>query len=523
MVMVTNPSLREIEQIDPAAAKTIRLRAMAEAELRERYGKTFRGFIQQVKPDYNFYLFNQRIIRALERVESGDLKRLMIFVPPRFGKSQLASRLFPAYYLFRNPQAQVGLCSYSAELAYSLSRDARDFYEKTGRKLSEDASSVKEWHTNLGGIFWSSGVGGSQTGKGFNVGIIDDPVKNWEEALSPQIQDSQWDWYRSTFYTRQAPNAAIIVIQTRWSENDLSGRLLRSEEYAEENWHIINFQARRDTKNSIKIPKSCTTEEDWRKDGEVLEPRMFSEKQMRNIQNLTETGTRVWQALYQQNPIAEEGVIWKKQWFDGCEYDDTTNVRITNVGYDWDTAYTQDEENAAHAYVKAGIGNDGNIYVSDIDFRWVEFPEFLDWVERHKGFPHFIEKKASGKSAVPMLKKMGIYAQEIAVTGGDKVSRTIIASPLVERGKVKIHRNIISKLLYDERQGILKFPNGTHKDLNDAFVQMLNRLRPFTKTVQVQEDAPKTMDEYMQREFEKMHAEFEKSVSGGGGQQWHQL
>jgi hypothetical protein len=516
---MANESLsQKINNLSPREIEDIRYQALAEKTLRDRYGASFKQFIKEINPDYNFYRFNEKIIDALDKVERGELKRLMIFCPPRMGKSELASRLFPAYFLFKNPTKHFGLCSYSSDLAYSLSRNARDNYEKTGRHLSEDASSVKEWHTDTGGVFWSSGVGGSQTGKGFSCGLIDDYCKNWEEALSTTVQESQWDWYISTFFTRKAPLAALIVIATRWSENDLAGRILRSEAYAEQNWHIINFQAVREKNNVVKIPKSCVMEPDWRKEGEVIEPKMFSAKEVKDIRNLTETGTRVWQSLYQQNPVAEEGVIWKKKWFDGNEYDDTSKVNIVNVGYDWDTAYTEDEKNAAHAFVKAGVGDDGNIYVMDIDFKWVEFPEFIEWAERLPKFPHYVERKASGKSAVPMLSKVGLRAIEVPVFGGDKVSRSIIASPMVEKGKVKIHRSIMTRLLYDDRQGILKFPNGTHKDLNDAFVQMLNRLKPFTKSAEVKKPEYNSMDEYMQAEFSKIQDTFMKPKSIG----WHQ-
>lgn len=524
--------------------------------------------------------------------------------------SETASRKFPAHYLFKNPSHHVGLTSYSAELAYTLSRDARNNYEHTGRTLSDDASAVKEWHTDQGGRFWSAGVGGSITGKGFhcfigstkiltvtgqkeikdvkegdvvlsynhinnkfeysrvlatnskisnkiiyvnlyenggflctedhliydatkdeyilasqltnsskllsstnktfnvcgvfrcnfvdtvfdiqvednhnffannylvhNCGIIDDPIKNQEEAYSDKVRESVWDWYRTTFYTRQEPNAAIIIVQTRWHADDLSGRLLQQEKEIPENWHIVNFQAIKDIESSIKIPETCTVEPDWREDGQALCPERYDEKKLFMMRK--SAGEEIWGALYQQNPIIASGMIWKREWFDKIVYDEEPE-NLQNVGYDWDTAETENEKNAAYAFVKAGVNPvDGLIYVSEIDFKWLDFADYINWM-MDMGGVHFIEGKSSGKSAVSMMNKVGMYAYEVPVKGGDKVARARIASPMVERGKVKIKRNILRRLLYDDRQGLIKFPLGSHKDLNDAFVQMLNRLSPYT-------------------------------------------
>ena len=480
--------------------------AMVELELRTRYGTSFKEFIKNVNPDYQFYRHNELLVDVLDRVAEGKLKRVMIWMPPRFGKSETASRMFPAYYMFRNPKYHYGLCSYSAELAYSLSRKARENYEQTGRVLSEEAASVKEWHTEMDGVFWSAGVGGSITGRGFHCGGIDDPLKDWEEAYSQLIRDKQWDWYRSTFYTSREPNAAIVIVQTRWHEDDLCGRLLRQESESPEHWHIVNFEAIK-TDDPVRIPSTCTLEKDWRKVGQPLCPERYSLKELEKTRRAI--GETAWRSLYQQRPVAEDGIIWKKAWFEGKTFEKLP-VEIVNEAYDWDTAQTMKEGNAASAYVKGGVGSDGNIYVTDLDFKWLEFPEFVNWAKEKKDRPHYIEQKSSGQSLVQSLRKAGMYAQEVKVFGGDKVARTKVATPIVERGKVFIHKNIITRLLYDDRQGILKFPNGTHADLNDAFVQMLNRLRPFTKMVeQVQRKKYESYDDYMDKEvFSKIHEQF---------------
>lgn len=506
----------ELSDLPEAEVNAIRTQAMVELELRKRYGTTFRDFIKNVNPDYKFYRHSELLIDVLDRVAEGKLKRVMIWMPPRFGKSETASRLFPAYYMFKNPKHHFGLCSYSAELAYSLSRKARENYEMTGRILSEEAASVKEWHTEMGGVFWSAGVGGSVTGRGFHCGSIDDPLKDWEEAYSQLIRDKQWDWYQSTFYTRREPQAAICIISTRWHEDDLCGRLLRQEVESPEYWHIVNFEAIK-TDDPIRIPSTCTLEQDWRKAGQPLCPERYSLKDLEKTRKAI--GETAWRSLYQQRPVAEDGIVWKKAWFEGKTFEKLP-VEIINEAYDWDTAYTKDENNAASAYIKAGVGTDGNIYVTDLDFKWLEFPEFVNWMATKKDRPHYIEQKASGKSVVQSLRKVNMYVREVKVFGGDKVARTKVATPMVERGKVFIQKNLITRLLYDDRQGILKFPNGTHADLNDAFVQMLNRLRTFTKVVE-QKQKPKydSYDDYMEREvFAKIHEQFGQPKALA----WHQ-
>jgi hypothetical protein len=476
-------------------------RAKAELELRRRFGTTFREFTANVMPSFVFHKHNQVLASVLDRVANGELKRVMVFQAPRHGKSEQVSRLFPAYYLFRHPDHHVGLISYSANLAYSLSRDARNNYEATGRRLAGDAAAVEEWRTELGGRFWSDGVGGAITGKGFNLGIIDDPVKNREEAESETIREKVWHWYTSTFYTRQEPDAAIILVMTRWHVDDLAGKLLKEEEKNPQFWHIVNFAADELTRPG-QFPVTCTVEPDWReRDGIALCPERYDEGELARIR--AAIGLRDYTALYLQRPMVESGNIWKREWFqtfDDSVYD--SGIKLANDGYDWDTAYTADEQNSACAWVRSSIGTDGCVYVTDAGFDWMEFPDMVKLMLAKIATPHYIEAKATGKSAVQALQKMGVYAMEVKVRGGDKIARTKVVTPLVESGKVKIHRNVYDKLLNDPRQGILKFPSGEFSDLNDAFVQALNRHYPF-EIVKEAPRLPQTHDELFDRLFDQ--------------------
>jgi len=201
---------------------------------------TFREFIAAVNPKYRFYKHCELLIAVLQRVADGEIKRLMIFTPPRHGKSETVSRLFSAYFLYRYPAYWVAVTSYSADLAHTLSRNSRENYLRAVGQVSDQASAVKQWETGAGGGLWAAGVGGQATGKGFHLGIIDDALKNAEEAASETIRARNQDWYQSTFYTREEPwsdtdpHGAIINVQTRWHEDDLAGCQIEQERHAED-------------------------------------------------------------------------------------------------------------------------------------------------------------------------------------------------------------------------------------------------------------------------------------------------
>ena len=282
--------------------------ARAEMLLRQRMRNSFRAFIKQAFPAYEFHTYAERLIAALEDVEAGKVRRLMVFMPPRHGKSELVSRLFPAWCLLKNPGQWVGLNSYGAELAYKFSRRAREYYRDAGGAINAERSAVKEWETTGGGGLWAAGVGGPITGKGFDVGIIDDPIKNAEEAASPTIRAKHKEWYKSTFYTREEPGGAIIVVQTRWHPDDLSGWLLDRESSSgqPEQWHVISMDAVHEDRPDV--PSTCTLEEDWREQGEALAPERYPKQKLQSIK--ANVGSKVWASLYQQQPVDSEGALW---------------------------------------------------------------------------------------------------------------------------------------------------------------------------------------------------------------------
>lgn len=261
------------------------------------------AFTQRTFPGYEPAPHHRLIIEKLEAVERGDIRRLMLFVPPRHGKSELASVRFPAWYLGRDPRRKVILASYGAVLAYKFSRRVRNLvksplYQRLypGLELTGDAAAVQFWawlhHGEEAGAFNAAGVGGGITGEGCDLLIVDDPVKDAKEALSLTVRDDTYEWYSSTAYTRLDRVAnAVVVIQTRWHEDDLSGRLLQQAEEGGEKWEVVDLPA---------VAEAGRPDALDRRPGQPLWPARFDAERLAVIR--TTVREQWWEALYQQRP-----------------------------------------------------------------------------------------------------------------------------------------------------------------------------------------------------------------------------
>jgi len=436
-------------------------------------------FIRRANPRYTFYRHTKTIIDVLERVAAGELKRVMFFLPPRHSKSETISRLFSAYYLRRHPDRYVALTSYAAELAYTLSRAARENYTRAGGALSDDASAVKHWETGQGGGLWATGVGGPATGKGFSLGIIDDPLKNAEEAQSVTIREKQKEWYASTFYTRAEPDAAIIVVQTRWHEDDLAGWLLSQEGDPEtsEGWHVVNMPALFDPE-PIELPSSCTLEPDPREAGDALNPERFTAERLHKIRD--RIGPYYFAALYQQRPRPKEGGFFKWDWFPIA---DAAPVEATRVRY-WDTAGTE----AGGDYtvgVRMARTPEGVFYVEDVvRGQWsparrdAQIRETAErdaeetcntvqiWLEREAG----IGGADRTTTLIRMLAGFPVHAEPAT---GSKIVRADPLASQAEAGNVRVVRGDWNRAFLSE---LADFPYGKNDDQVDAAAGALNKL-----------------------------------------------
>lgn len=342
-------------------------------------------FARYTLPSYEEAGHHAMIADRLERVESGEIKRLMIFMPPRHGKSELASRRFPAWYLGRNPKAEIIAASYNSDLAVDFGREVRAIVNSSEYarlfevSLRADSKAADRWHTNEGGAYRASGVGTAMTGRGADLLLIDDPVKDREEADSELRRDRVWDWYRSTAYTRLSPNGRVVVIQTRWHEDDLSGRLI---DHVGDEWEVLSLPAILDS-------------------GKALWPERFPIERLEAIKRTV--GPREWSALYMQRPQPDEGTFFQRDWFSTWgnlpplrKYG-TSDYAVTDEGGD----YT--------VHRVWGVGPDGRLYrldgwrgqtTSDV---WIE--QKLDLMERHKPSAWFGEAGVIQKAIEPMLRR----------------------------------------------------------------------------------------------------------------------
>ncbi|MFZ0407287.1 MAG: terminase [Cyanobium sp.] len=288
----------------------------------------FREFIVRAFPGFQFTRFSELLIDLLQQVADGELTRLIVCCPPRAGKSQLVSRLFPAYWVSRHPQLFCAIASYSAELAYAHSREARHYYRLTGHALSKDSAAVGNWLTPQRGGCIAAGVRGPFTGKGYNLGIIDDPYKGPEDAKSALQRERLIDWLKSVWFTRAEPGqssagqwlpAAQVVVQTRWDHQDMTAWLLAQEGHGPEggehpeHWTVLNLPAIAEPISiAMPIPSTCTRVPDWRQPGEALCPERVPLEVLRRIR--TRLGSYWWNALYQQRPSPAEGLLFRKAW-----------------------------------------------------------------------------------------------------------------------------------------------------------------------------------------------------------------
>lgn len=454
--------------------------------------RNFREFVAARHPVLLSHEYMERQVSVAERVLNGTIRRLMVIMPTQYGKSEIWSRLLPAFYLLKHPARRVALSSYGAELAWELSGEARDYYAEGGGQFQEGSpkGSTRNWRTarQMGarGGMWATGVGGPGLGRGYNLGIVDDPVSP-QQVTSGPYQRRFARWWPSTWLRGQRPHAQIIFVMQRLGIDDPVAWLFEREgTKAAEHWHILAMdeihsnEAYSRYKGPMGFPETCTLEPDPRQVGEVLAPKFRDEVEVKRMQ--AQAGTVVASAQRQQRPMRPTGDFWALKWFEGRVYD-TLPSDAHNGGWDWDTAYTDKEQNSATAGVKsfrgAGAPHEFRIYVDDVQWDWLEAPELVQRLKELQG-PHFVEKKASGKSVVQFLRTYQITATEVAVLG-DKLARASAVQPVVAVGRVYISRLIYDKLLYGEHQGLLRITaealqeDGEGLDLNDAWVQALTR------------------------------------------------
>lgn len=472
-------------RLDPELAALLRdPQAIRLEQARRRLGV----FCEAVTPGYVRGQHINQLTAKLEAVERGELKRLMVFMPPRYSKSYHVSQKFPCWYLGRNPARRVVLASYSQPIALEQSRRARDTFvgercrdvfpyvlHRPGRSTQEpvavERQAAQEWGTNQGGGYFAIGIGGGLTGRGFDLGIIDDPVKDREEADSPVIREKVWQWYQSTFYTRAMPGASIVLCQTRWHPDDLAGRLLEESRRGKgDPWDVLELAA-------------------IDREGRPLWPEFWPLEELEKIK--IAVGPREWAALYQQTPSVAGGAIFKRDWWNHRRYDPADRSRgnaCVARAISWDTAEKTEEGNA---YSACSVGELSPAYQMDlrevVRDRW-EFPELCRQIEgvaaRHnrdeKLTAVLIEDKSSGTAAIQSLMTLGPdWLKRLIVSvnpKGDKIQRAYAASAWCTDSAGVVWLPAPSDAcpwLFTFEEELFSFPASVYKDQVDSFTQLI--------------------------------------------------
>jgi predicted phage terminase large subunit-like protein len=417
-------------------------------------------------------------------VATGETRHLMVFMPPRHGKSMLTSQYFPAWFLCRYPDKRVLLTSYEADFAATWGYRARNVLLEHGHlfgvKVSPMSSARNRWDIegHSGGMS-TAGVGGAITGKGAHLLIIDDPVKNDEQANSKTYRDRTAEWYKSTAYTRLEPGGAVIIIQTRWHEDDLSGRLMKDEPGK---WEVINLPALAESNDQL-----------GRMPGEALFPRRYDVDALLDIKQTI--GSYWFSSMYQQRPQIEEGSIFKRPYF--RYFEATLDGYVLRSG---DTSKTvtkssckifqtcdpaSSTKDTADYFVLATWAQTPNqdLLLLDVNRTRLEGPEQVKLFksEFSKWQPSFqaVEAVAAGKLLYQMLVREGLPVRELR-PDKDKVSRALPAAARMEAGTIYLKQG--APWLVDYEDELTSFPRGAHDDQVDVTsyaVQMIMH-KPYT-------------------------------------------
>ena len=453
-------------------AERAKVQKLLEFDRVERCRESYLFFVQQMWPIFISGKHHTIMADAFERVARGDLKRLIINMPPRHTKSEFASYLLPSWFLGKYPEKKIIQTAHTAELATGFGRKVRNLvssenYQKVfDTKLSSDSKAAGRWNTHMGGDYFAIGVGGAVTGKGADLLIIDDPHSEQEAKQgNPAVFDNVYEWFTSGPRQRLQPGGAIIIVMTRWSKRDLTGQILKNAgKDGVDQWEIIDFPA---------IMPS----------GTPLWPAFWSKTALEALK--AELPVAKWEAQYQQNPTSEEGAIIKREQWSIWEKD--TPPQCEYIIQSWDTAFEKNNRADYSACTTWGVfqhpNKQGdmrpNIILLDAFKQRMEFPELkkqaLELWKEWEPDTLIVEKRAAGAPLIYEMRKMGIPLSEFTPgKGNDKISRVNAISDLFASGVVWCPETRWAEEVMDE---LASFPNGDHDDLVDSSSQALMRFR----------------------------------------------
>ena len=470
----------------------------------------FSEWLGKQEPRWKWNWRYQRLIyKALAKIDFKKPRRLMIFLPPRHGKSELITVRFIAWLLSKRPETKIIIGSYNQKLANKFSRRARRIHFNQTTDLEEPKGGLQkaadEWETSEGGGVKAVGVGAGVTGFGADLIIVDDPIKGRADANSENNREKVWEWFNDDLHTRLEPNGSIILIQTRWHEDDLAGRLLKQEEEGGEEWEVIRLPAlaeewsadtlvrtdvastfgtnsgevqvaeiRNLADRSVRAPAADPL---GRKPGEALCPARFSREEL--LKKKAKMGTASFEALYQQNPLPADGGTFKVEWFDKVVDEMPPGLKWYR-GYDLAVSTKTSADYTAS--FRCALDAAGNLYIADGFRKRIEYPDqrryMIERMQEERNTEHGIEDALHGKAIIQDLRRERCIAR-VAFRGvkvtADKQTRAAAWAARAEEGKVILVRGPWIPEFLDE---LARFPRGKHDDQIDAVsiaVQMIDR------------------------------------------------
>ena len=430
----------------------------------------FIPFVKSMWPEFIAGRHHYIIAEKLEQIARGEIKRLIINMPPRHTKSEFASYLFPAWMIGRKPSMKIIQATHTTELAVNFGRKVKNLLETEEYQeifedceLSVDSKASGRWDTKSGGMYYAVGVGSNLAGRGGDLIVIDDPHSE-QTAMSASGFENAWEWYTAGPRQRLQPGGAIVLVQTRWSEKDMTGNLIRqmTKDSIADQWEVVELPA--------ILPS-----------GEPTWPEFWKREELEQVK--ASVPAYQWNAQYQQDPTAEELSILKREWWKVWDKEEVPNLQYVIQSYD--TAFSKRETADYSAITTWGvfypleIGGPPNLILLDAQKgRW-DFPELkeiaLDQYKFWDPETVIIEAKASGMPLTHELQNMGIPVVNFTPSrGNDKLSRVHSISPLFEAGMIWAPEERWAEDVIEE---CAAFPNGTHDDLVDSLTQALMRYR----------------------------------------------
>ena len=430
---------------------------------------SFMEYIRHIWPGFIEGDHHRLIADKLTRVAKGELKRLIVNMPPRHTKSEFASIYFPSWMMGLKPDLKIMQTTHTADLSINFGRKVRNLMDSDEYKgifpeasLAADSKSAGKWQTGGGGEYFAAGVGGAIAGRGADLLIIDDPHSE-QDAMSLPLLDSCYEWYTSGPRQRLQPGGTIVIVMTRWSTADLTGRLLsRQTENNADQWEVVELPAV------------------FEDSGNVLWPEFWKREELDAVK--ASIPVSKWNAQYQQNPTSEEGAIIKREWWNLWEKDDPPPCSYIIQSYD--TAFSKKETADYSAITTWGVfspsdgAGEAIILLDAQKGRW-DFPELKAVAqEQYNEFEPdmvLIEAQASGTPLTHELRAMGIPVVNYRPSrGNDKMTRVHAVSPVFEAGMVWAPDHVFADEVIEE---CAAFPFAPHDDYVDTTTQAILRFR----------------------------------------------